>query len=235
MRETTQKTLLVAEDCWITRQVLKLLLRKEFKVVEAENGQQAIEVLKARKRRIACLFLGSRLPTVAGYGVMDYMRQSGLNSLIPVIAVTSAGDSAARARCLRGGMVDFIEKPIHLPSLMDKVHRALAQFAPAGDGSSRQVPELRTEGKSASRRGKVAAYCRSTSRLLEAQLVKTDFRAVRGIAQDIREFATEVGAQDLADASTVLDSVVRAKDTVATAAAIRNLIAHCHEYRGSGR
>lgn len=257
MRETTKKTLLVAEDCWITRQVLRLLLRKEFKVMEAENGQQTVELLKAKGAKIACLLLDIRMPLVDGYGVMDFMRQSGLNRQIPVIAVTSVSDPSAKARCFRSGMVDLIEKPIHLPSLMDKVHRVLAQVDSADADFQRPARAVRPTALAtpAARRRKIEDYCRQmfgienerklaslyrgfmkafaeNVKLLEAQLAKPDFRAVRDITHDIRGFAANAGAQDLADANTVLNSVARAKDAEATVAAIRSLISLYNDYRG---
>lgn len=254
----TKKTVLIAEDCWITRQVLRLLLRKEYRTLEAENGQVAVEMLKAKDARIDCVLLDIRMPVVDGYGVMDFIRQSGRSRQIPVIAVTSVTDPAEKVRCFRSGMVDLVEKPICAASLLEKVRRALDGVSSSAEIVRRvESPAAASgeKGDASARRKKIEDFCRqnfgidsdrklsaiyrgfmrafaANVKLLEAQLAKPDFQAVRDVTHDIRGFAANAGAQDLADANTVLNSVARMRDASATRAAIRSMLSLYNEYRG---
>lgn len=86
----------------------------------AENGQQAIDMIKAGKGDI--LFLDLNMPVLDGYQTMQIIRQEDLPTL--VIVVSGDVQEEARKRMLAMGAVEFIRKPID----NQKLSKILAKF-----------------------------------------------------------------------------------------------------------
>ena len=68
------KTVLIVEDNEINREVLHKLLASEYQVLEAENGQAALEVLQSRHEEIALILLDINMPVMDGYTFLSRMK-----------------------------------------------------------------------------------------------------------------------------------------------------------------
>lgn len=75
----------------------------------------------------ACIILDLRMPGMSGLELQARLRESG--SVTPIIFVTAHGDVPSAVEAVKGGAVDFIQKPFQDQKLLDKVHQALAQDA----------------------------------------------------------------------------------------------------------
>lgn len=95
-RETT--TILVAEDQKINREILCNILRPEYTVLEAENGAEALEILK-KERKIDALLLDIFMPALDGYEVLRHLKETSFPE-IPVIVMTGARDEDAEQKAL---------------------------------------------------------------------------------------------------------------------------------------
>lgn len=251
---------LVADDIDFGRGILKMLLRRDYDVLEAADGAQAIERLKEAPSRISCVLLDIKMPGVDGYGVMDYMRSEGLLEKIPVIALTSISDPQGHIRCYESGAIDLIEKPYDEEVLLYKIRWDIDRFrrlaapaqsispAPAGspaqDGSGarpspldavkdrcRRMFALETASEADDM---AAAFMRtfgSCAERLRAQEHEPDFAAVRDVTHDMNGFASNSGADDLADLTLVLNTCAKAGSAAATSAAIRRVLALYDAYR----
>ncbi len=80
----------------------------------AENGEQAIELIKAGKGDV--VFLDLNMPVLDGYQTMEIIRQQDLPCM--VIVVSGDVQAQARDRMLKMGAIDFIRKPIDNAKLM---------------------------------------------------------------------------------------------------------------------
>lgn len=87
-------------------------------------------------RRASCVVLDVRLPGLGGLEVQSRMSDLGLTA--PVIFITGHGDVPMAVEAMRGGAVDFLQKPFDNQSLLDRVGQAIAR----GRGL-RQEEELR--------------------------------------------------------------------------------------------
>lgn len=83
-----KKTVLIADDADINREILKVVFKEQFRVLEAADGEQAIEILDAGHDEIVMLFLDLMMPKKNGLEVMEYMTQKGYMKRIPVIMIT---------------------------------------------------------------------------------------------------------------------------------------------------
>lgn len=252
MQEKNKERILVADDVEFSRGILKMLLRFDYDVVAAADGREAIALLKDEPAQIACVLLDIRMPGVDGYGVLDFMRGAGLAEKIPVIALTSISDPQGHIRCYESGVFDIIEKPFDEDLLLYKLRWDIDRFrrmnALSGDEARPAAATPSTPLRA------VAAHCRKVFALngddevgemtssflrtfgecaerLRPQTSQPDFAAVREVAHDLRGFAANSGALDLNDMATVLGACARAKNTEATAAAVRCALALYDAYR----
>ena len=74
--------------------------------------------------RPMCLILDIRLPGPSGLDLQDALAQAGRD--IPIIFITGHGDVPTSVRAMKGGAVDFLQKPFNDQDLLDCVQRALA-------------------------------------------------------------------------------------------------------------
>ena len=103
------RRILVAEDEMINRELLGLVLEEHYEIVYAENGRDAVELIRARHDEFSLVLLDLMMPELSGMDVLRIMRDESLQRKLPVIVMTA--DAAAEVECLRLGAVDFIPKP----------------------------------------------------------------------------------------------------------------------------
>ena len=80
-------TVLVVDDEQRMRKLIKdFLLTKEYNVLEAEEGEKAIEVFEENKEKISIILLDVMMPKLDGWSVLRKVRQE---SKVPVIMLTA--------------------------------------------------------------------------------------------------------------------------------------------------
>ena len=75
--------------------------------------------------RAACLVLDIRLPGPSGLDLQEALRQAGRE--LPIVFITGHGDVPTTVRAMKGGALDFLQKPFNDQDLLDCVQRALAR------------------------------------------------------------------------------------------------------------
>ncbi|MGN0688708.1 MAG: EAL domain-containing protein [Oscillospiraceae bacterium] len=112
---------LIVEDNEIYRETLKAMLSDEYRILEAENGQEALGVLNANKGSVALILLDVMMPVMDGYTFLDIVKKDSVLSFIPVIVTTQGDSEADELAALEHGANDFITKP-YRPQIIK--HRA---------------------------------------------------------------------------------------------------------------
>lgn len=74
-------------------------------------------------RSPGCVVIDYRMPDMNGLELLDELRSRG--AILPVIVVTAHGDVASCARAFRAGAVDYLEKPLKGPLLLERLHAAI--------------------------------------------------------------------------------------------------------------
>lgn len=109
---TVQKSILVVDDVEVNRRILSRILQNDgFHVVEAENGQAALDILKNNTSEICLMLLDLTMPVMDGYALMSSMKEAGLLAAVPVIVTTGNNQDDAEVKSLECGASDFITKP----------------------------------------------------------------------------------------------------------------------------
>ena len=116
-----KKRVLVVEDNELTRELLREILCGTYEVLEAENGQAALDVLSEYKSSISLIFLDVVMPVMDGYTFLDRVRADRELSLIPVVVTTQNNSENDEVIALSRGATDFVPKP-YRPEVI--LHRA---------------------------------------------------------------------------------------------------------------
>ncbi|MHB8295306.1 MAG: response regulator transcription factor [Acidimicrobiales bacterium] len=118
---TERNTVLVVDDERPLRLLLRTYLEKEgYDVVEADNGLEALSVLRRRGADIALVDL--MLPGLDG---LELVRRIRAESAVPVIMLTARGEETNRVAGLEVGADDYVVKPFSPPEIVARVRANL--------------------------------------------------------------------------------------------------------------
>ncbi len=114
----------VVEDDPVVRQSLIMLIETLGVAVRGHaTGRGFLDDPDCR--RASCVVLDVRLPGLGGLEVQSRMTDLGLTA--PVIFITGHGDVPMAVEAMRGGAVDFLQKPFDNQSLLERVGQAVAR------------------------------------------------------------------------------------------------------------
>jgi CheY-like chemotaxis protein len=116
-RLTSKKVLVVDDDIRNIFALTSVLERQQMQVVYAENGRDAIEMLK-KTSGIEGVLMDIMMPEMDGYEAMQEIRQISKFKSIPIIAVTAKAMKGDRQKCIEAGASDYITKPVETEQLL---------------------------------------------------------------------------------------------------------------------
>lgn len=118
------KQLLIADDdARIRLQVNHYLTREGFKVVEADNGKQALQVMQ--DYHIDLAILDVNMPEINGLDVCRYIRS---NYDIPIILLTAHQKIEEKEQGYLSGTDDYVTKPFELPELLFRIKALFRRY-----------------------------------------------------------------------------------------------------------
>lgn len=116
---------LVVDDEPTNRLILQAMLSKEgHEILQAENGQRAIEVFS--KQDVDIVLMDVMMPVMDGYAAAREIKKLSAERFVPIIFLTAITDEEALVDCIRNGGDDFLTKPynrIILKAKMDALVR----------------------------------------------------------------------------------------------------------------
>ena len=121
--ERKEQQILLAEDNPVNQKVALALLQKVGHSVDiANNGEEAIEMLK--KKKYSLILMDIQMPLMGGFEATRQIRASEAGkSHIPIIAMTAHAMKGDRERCIEAGMDDYVTKPIDKRALFATINR----------------------------------------------------------------------------------------------------------------
>ena len=125
------KTLLIVDDAFINRALLKKLLSDQYNIIEAENGRIAMDILEGSTTSVSCILLDLEMPIMDGFEVLSRLRVSQKFSQIPIVVTTGGEGADNEIKALSYGAWDFIKKPFVPQVLRFRIKNAIerSQFA----------------------------------------------------------------------------------------------------------
>ena len=109
-QDQNQRTILVVDDFDDTRLLLRTWLRKKgYRVVEAENGKQAIK--RARDDNPDLIIMDVEMPELDGLSATRQIRKLKNSSQLPIVAVSAYGADQFREQALAAGCNEYVSTP----------------------------------------------------------------------------------------------------------------------------
>ncbi len=121
------KILVVDDESRMRKLVRDFLSRADFDVMEAENGEQAVDIFYANKD-IALILLDVMMPKMDGWAVCKEIRAV---SAVPIIMLTAKADEKDELKGFELGVDEYIVKPFSPKILVARVEAVLRRSNPA--------------------------------------------------------------------------------------------------------
>lgn len=111
----TSKTILVVDDSNIIRNFVKRIFSDKYNVGTAENGEEAINIIKSNINNdfIEAILLDLNMPKVDGFAVLDYMKENNLLTKMPVSIISGDSSKETIDKAFTYQIVDMLEKPFN--------------------------------------------------------------------------------------------------------------------------
>jgi len=122
MRNKTK--ILIVDDNVTNITLLERALEDDYCIEKAYGGKSALGML--RENQFDILLLDVNMPEYDGYKVCKLVRQSSLNRDIPVIFISALTELGDKLKGYEAGGQDYIEKPVMIPELIQKVELAVS-------------------------------------------------------------------------------------------------------------
>lgn len=166
----TKPTILLVDDAKFNLELMVNLLDNTFEIMPANNGVEALDIMRANADRIDAVLLDMIMPGLNGCDVLEQINKDPALSDIPVIVLTSDDDPYTKLRAFDLGAMDFVQRGSDITVIkhrilnvirLNKLERASAEkedvktalynenrFTAFMDSIPGGVCVLRTDGKS---------------------------------------------------------------------------------------
>ena len=121
------KTVLTIDDSRTMREMLNYaLVEAGYKVLQAVDGVDGLEVLQAKGREIDVVITDINMPRMDGFGVIEGVRADPKHRATPILVLTTESDAAKKERARSAGATGWIVKPFNPVKLVEAVRRVAA-------------------------------------------------------------------------------------------------------------
>ncbi len=130
--------ILIVDDDFINRELLKNIFSAQFEFEEAENGKAGYEQIIKHKDRLCALILDVQMPIMSGIELLEKINEEGITEEIPIFLITAQGDEELVSLAYHLGVMDVITKPV-TPIVIEKRVKTVIELFSAREELSRTV------------------------------------------------------------------------------------------------
>lgn len=124
-----KQQILIVDDSEMNREILTEMLQDDFRILEAENGEEALKMLKQYDTGISLMLLDIVMPVMNGFEVLAAMAREHWMDDIPVIMISSEGSEEYIRRAYEMGIVDYIRRPFDAKIVYQRVFNTIKLYA----------------------------------------------------------------------------------------------------------
>lgn len=121
--------ILIVDDSQMNREILSEMLGNEYKITEAENGEECMAALKQRGTGIFLILLDIVMPVADGFDVLDYMTSTHRIEDIPVIMISSENSESTIRHAYELGVSDYISRPFDSRVVCQRVANTIKLYS----------------------------------------------------------------------------------------------------------
>ena len=122
-----RQKILIVDDSKLNRDILKEILGETYNYLEAENGNQAIQMI-GENIEIDLMLLDLNMPQMNGFEVLKIMKRSQCIAEIPVIMVSSEDAVDTMRKAYELGITDYITRPFDSVIVKKRVQNTLGLY-----------------------------------------------------------------------------------------------------------
>ena len=127
--EKIRQQILIVDDSELNREILSEMLHTDFRILEAADGAQALEMLQQQGTGISLVLLDIIMPVLDGFGVLSYMAREHIIEDIPVIMISSDDSEKNIRRAYELGVSDYISRPFDAKVVYQRVFNTIKLYA----------------------------------------------------------------------------------------------------------
>lgn len=124
-----RQQILIVDDSQINCEILAEILKDEYRILEAANGEECINLLKQYGTGIALLLLDINMPVMDGFEVLALMNRKHWIEDIPVIMISSEDSASYVRRAYEMGASDYIIRPFDVQVVHQRVSNTIKLYA----------------------------------------------------------------------------------------------------------
>ena len=133
IRDRNDITVLIVDDESRMRKLIKdFLMQKNYKILEAEDGEEALRIFQENEEKISVILLDVMMPKLDGWSVLRQIRQT---SKVPIIMLTARGEEQDELFGFELGVDEYISKPFSPKILVARVEALLKRTRAEENGT----------------------------------------------------------------------------------------------------
>lgn len=147
---TVKDKILIADDDELNIEILKNMLQNDYKILEASNGEDALELIKQEKDSLAAILLDVIMPGMTGIDVLKAMNRKRDLKSIPVLVISSDSDTSVERNALKHGAADFLRKPFDAVIVSHRINNVVELYlykSTLENQVERQITSLRAQSE----------------------------------------------------------------------------------------
>ena len=125
----TKQDILIVDDSEVNRAILAEMLGRDYIIHEAENGEEALQILRQYGTAISLVLLDIPMPVMDGFGVLQHMAAEYWIKDIPVIMISSDDSAEAVKKAYEMGVSDYISRPFDAQVVYRRVSNTITLYA----------------------------------------------------------------------------------------------------------
>ena len=122
------KTMLIVDDFEMNRIILEDLLKEEYEIVHAENGQQALDIINLNNINIDVIIMDLVMPVMDAESFLENVKEMELTKKTPVFIMSVEITDEIIKKYYSYGVCDFFDKPYNLNLIKNRVRNMIELF-----------------------------------------------------------------------------------------------------------
>ena len=127
--QTIKPKILIVDDSDMNRELLTEILKQDYEILEAENGEAALKMLEQYGTGIALVMLDLVMPKMDGFQVLTVMNERRLLEDIPVIMISSEDSGKYISEAYGFGVSDYIRRPFDARVVYQRVLNTIKLYS----------------------------------------------------------------------------------------------------------
>ena len=124
-----KQRILIVDDSEMNRMILSEILKDEYTIIEAANGEECVQLLEEYGTGISLILLDIVMPGMDGFEVLDYMKRNQWIEEVPIIMISSEDSTAFVRRAYEQGVSDYISRPFDAKVVYQRVFNTIKLYA----------------------------------------------------------------------------------------------------------